>query len=56
MKPELDENLGRSNRGMHEKLARLIEAHRDYVTALLANLANPATADAGVLRRRSSPS
>ncbi len=35
---------------VHEKLARLIEAHRDYVKALLAELANPATADAGVLR------
>jgi uncharacterized membrane protein YccC len=34
----------------HENLARLIEAHRDYVKALLAELANPATADAGVLR------
>ena len=34
----------------HEKLARLIEAHRDYVKALLDELGNPGTADAGVLR------
>jgi len=34
----------------HEKLARLIEAHRDYVKALLAALGNPGAADAGVLR------
>jgi len=33
-----------------ETLARLIEAHLDYVKALLAELANAATADAGVLR------
>src|SRR5262249_19891871 len=30
----------------HERLARLIEAHRDYVDALLAELANPSAADA----------
>jgi uncharacterized membrane protein YccC len=35
---------------MHEKFARQIEAHRDYAKALLAELANSATADAGVLR------
>jgi len=35
---------------VHEKFARLIEAHRDYVKALLAELANPATADARALR------
>lgn len=35
---------------VHEKLARLIEAHRDCVKALLAELGNPGTADAGVLR------
>jgi uncharacterized membrane protein YccC len=35
---------------VHEKLARLIEAHRDYVKALLAGLENRGAADAGVLR------
>jgi uncharacterized membrane protein YccC len=35
----------------HEQLARLIEAHRDYVTALLVDLGNPGTADGGMLRR-----
>ncbi len=34
----------------HEQLARLIEAHRDYVKALLAELGNPGTLDAGALR------
>src|SRR5882672_1165013 len=34
----------------HEKLARLVEAHRDYVKALLDALGNPGSADAGVLR------
>ena len=34
----------------HEKLARLIEAHRDYVKALLAELGNPGTANARMLR------
>ena len=34
----------------HEQLARLIEAHRDYVKALLAELGNAATADGGMLR------
>ena len=34
----------------HEQLARLIEAHRDYVKALLAELVNPGTADGGMLR------
>ena len=34
----------------HEQLARLVEAHRDYVKALLAAMGDPGTANAGVLR------
>src|SRR6202008_1800007 len=34
----------------NEKLASLIEAHRDYVKALLVELGNPGTVDAGMLR------
>jgi len=39
-----------SSSTVQETFARLIEAHRDYAKALLAELANPGTADASALR------